>query len=420
VVRKIPPPASNRETNIALFMGLNDTYEHGITRGVTQYAKSHSNWRLYGYGWMFRPLEALEHWEGDGIIARIESPEDACRLASLRIPVVDVAGAYLHRTFHQVNNHDALTGAMAAEHLLSCGFKRFAYCGVKEVGWSAKRKSGFLTALGKTASEVPVFEESLPWWEQLEDSEHLTSWLRRLVSPIGIFACNDTAGLKLTDLCRKIELEVPDDVAILGVDNEDVLCEMAAPTLSSIALDCERIGFQAAALLDRLLGGEGFRPSEPTLPADQVGRHRGSRPPSRLPRQRIPPILIPPQQVMVRESTRIYSCEDPLVEQAVRYIRAQASGGLRVADILSRVAASRRSLEKRFRHHMGHSLHTEIVKTRIEYAKMLLRNSSDTVTSIAQECGFQTTQRFYAVFKEMVGRTPAGYRALLKSEGSRQ
>lgn len=376
-----------KETQIALFMGLNDTYEHGITRGVTRYAKSHDNWRLYGYGWMFRPLEALEHWRGDGVIARVESAEDAQRLAALRIPVVDVAGAYLHRAFHQVNNDDRSTGMLAGEHLLSCGFKQFAFCGVRDVGWSRKRKTGFLAALGPNAGTVPVFEETLPWWEQLENSHHLNDWLLKLNYPVGVFACNDTAGLKLTDLCRKLGIEVPEAVAILGVDDEDLLCEMAAPTLSSIALDCESIGYRAAVLLDRLLSR-----TAATQPAAS-------------------PIQIPPLRVVSRESTRVYTCEDPLVEAAVRIIRSQATRAIQVTDVLAGVAASRRSLERRFRAHMGHSLHTEIVKTRIEYAKALLRNSNRTIAVIAEESGFRTPQRFYAVFKDRVGTTPGAYRS---------
>lgn len=382
------------ETKIALFMGLNDTYEHGITRGVTRYAKSHPNWHLYGYGWMFRPLEAVEFWEGDGIIARIESPDDAERLAALRIPVVDVAGAYLHPGFHQVNNNDDLTGRMAGEHLLSRGFKHFAFCGVKGVGWSEKRKAGFIAALGMDAANVPVFKESLPWWEQLENSEHLNDWLLQLEYPVGVFACNDTAGLKLTDLCRKLGVEVPEAVAILGVDNEDVLCEMAAPTLSSIALDCETVGYRAASVLDRLLN----RSDPSPIPAL--------------------PIQVQPRQVVIRESTHVYTCEDPLVERAVRYIRTHASEPIKVPDILSQVAASRRNLEKRFRFQIGHTLHAEIIKARLEYSKVLLRNSNDTVATIAEESGFQTLQRFYAVFKKAEGTTPARYRASIKLGGT--
>jgi LacI family transcriptional regulator len=378
-----------RETRIALFMGLNDTYDHGITRGVTRYAKSHRNWRLYGYGWMFRPLEALEHWRGEGIIARVESRDDARRLAALGVPVIDVAGAYLHPAFNQVNNDDEGTGRLAAEHLLSCGFKRFAYCGVTRVGWSEKRKSGFIAALGGSARNLPVFEESLPWWEQLENSHHLRAWLRQLEVPVGIFACNDTAGLKLSELCGKIGLEVPETVAILGVDNEDVLCEMAAPTLSSIALDCETIGYRAAGLLD-----------------EQLTRGRAARAAK-------PWIRVPPLQVVARESTRVYACEDPLVEQAVRYIRSHVAEAIKVPDVLSQVAASRRSLEKRFRTQMGHSLHTEIIKARLDYAKALLRNTDRTVSVVAEESGFHSAQRFHRVFKDRVGLTPAGYRSTL-------
>ncbi len=374
------------EKRIALFMGLNDVYEHGITRGVARYAKLCRNWRLYGYGWMFRPLDAVEYWHGDGIIARVESKEDAERLAALEIPVIDVAGAYLHSGFHQVNNDDYATGVRAGEYLLSCGFKRFAYCGVRNVGWSEKRNSGFSERVRETCKCIPVFEESLPWWEHLENSDHLSSWLSGLDYPVGIFACNDTAGLKLTELCRNLGLEVPGAVAILGVDDEDILCEMAFPTLTSISLDCEEIGYRAAALLDDLLQGT----QSQIQPADTL--------------------FIPPKEIAERESTRIFTCDDSLVEQAVRYIRAHATEGIHVSDVSTFLPSSRRNLEVRFRREIGRTLREEILRVRLDHAKTRLRNTEETVAAVGEESGFGTLQRFHILFKRYEGLTPGRYR----------
>jgi len=367
-------------------MGLNDTYEHGITRGVARYAKLCRYWRIYGYGWMFRPLDAVEYWQGDGIIARVESKDDAQRLAALDIPVIDVAGAYVHSGFHQVNNDDYATGVKAGEYLLSCGFKRFAYCGVRNVGWSEKRESGFSERIRDTCKPVPVFEESLPWWEHLENSSHLSSWLSGLDYPLGIFACNDTVGLKLTELCRNLALEVPEAVAILGVDNEDILCEMAFPTLTSISLDCEEIGYRAAALLDELLQNTQNRmPSATTL-------------------------SIQPKDIAERESTRIFTCDDALVEQAVRHIRARATEGVKVSDVSASLPSSRRNLEIRFKREMGRTIRDEILRVRLDHAKALLRNTDETIATVGEESGFGTVQRFHILFKRYEGLTPGRYR----------
>ncbi|MBT3273062.1 MAG: DNA-binding transcriptional regulator [Spirochaetales bacterium] len=369
---------------IALCMNLDDYYEHGIARGVVKYAKQKPEWRLYGYGWMFRPVEDLEFWRGDGIIARVESAEDAKRLAALEIPVVDVAGAYTWTSFDQVNNDDYATGVRAGNYLLSCGFKRFAYCGVGDTGWSAERLSGFRDAVYERTDEVAVFHESLPWWERLENSEHLGEWLVELSRPVGIFACNDTAGVKLTEVCRKLMIDVPEEAAIIGVDNEDILCELSQPSLSSIELDCGQIGFKAARHLDEVLNGE------------TTGLNG--------------PVLVSPLDLIERESTRVFAGDDPLVKQAVEFIRARGIEGIQVQDVLNNVAASRRSLEIRFKAAMGRTLHDEIARVRLDHAKILLRTTNLTVSNVANESGFGTMQRFHSQFKEWCGMSPGAYR----------
>ena len=377
---------------IALCMNLDDHYEHGIARGVVRYAKQKSDWRLYGYGWMFRPVEDLEYWRGSGIVARVESQEDARRMASLGIPVVDVAGAYTSAGFSQVNNDDYATGTNAGEYLLSCGFKRFAYCGVAGTGWSEERQKGFRDAVRGRASDIDVFEESLPWWEKLENSEHLGEWLSTLRRPVGIFTCNDTAGVKVTELCRKLDIHVPEEAAILGADNEDILCELSLPSLSSIELDCDAIGFRAAELLNDLIEA-----------GAQSGGQRGET------------LLIPPLEIAERESTKVFASEDPLVKQAVQFIRANATSGINVLDVLQHIAASRRNLEIRFRDEMGRSLHDEIVRVRLEHARILLRTTGMTVANVASESGFGTLQRFHALFKDWTGISPGAFRSTTTS-----
>ncbi|MGA2479512.1 MAG: XylR family transcriptional regulator [Spirochaetia bacterium] len=375
-----------KRKRVALVMGLTDTYEHGIARGIVRYARGRKDWDLYGYGWMFRPFDALEVWRGEGIIARIESSEQARLIEGLSAPVVDVAGAYSMKSFATVTNDDELTGSRAGHYLAACGFRRFGFCGVSGTGWSTRRQDGFREAVRRIDPAPAVFGESLPWWETLDTSGRLRSWIAGLRQPVGIFAANDTAGVKLADLCRDLGIAVPESIAILGVDNEDILCEMTSPTLSSIELDCETIGYRAAAVLDEMM----------KAPAR-------ARPPVRS-------LLVPPKDVMERESTRVYACEDPLVEKAMRFIRRYGTGHLTVGGILAAVPASRRSLETRFKKATGRTLRAEIVRVRLAHARALLRTTNLTVGDVAAECGFGSAQRFHEAFRETEGVSPGRYR----------
>jgi LacI family transcriptional regulator len=367
-------------------MGLADTYEHGIARGIVRFAKTRADWDLFGYGWMFRPFDAVEAWHGDGVIARVESAADARLLGGLPCPVVDVAGAYAEPPFWSVVNDDEATGRAAGDYLMSCGFRRFAFCGVAGTGWSENRARGFLAAVGTADPAPSVFTQSLPWWEKVASRGRLARWLLGLQLPAGLFACNDTAGLKVAGLCRDLGISVPESLAIIGVDNEDVLCEMASPSLSSIQLDCEEIGFRAAALLDVLLSAQ-----------------TGAAPPRR-------PIMVAPGGVVERESTRVYTSDDPLVRQAMRFIRMNADRPLAVGDVLAVVPASRRSLESRFKRATGWTLKEEIVRARLSRARALLRGTRLTIADVASRSGFASVQRFHEVFKAAERTTPGAYR----------
>ena len=373
---------ARRRRRVGLFMGLIDHYEHGIARGVVRFARERPDWDLYGYGWMFQGMGSLERWDGDGIIARIESARDAERLALRGIPVVDVAGAWTRPGFRQVSNDDGATGRLAGRHLAGLGNRRFGFCGVTGVGWSRARREAFRVTVAP--ARLSVFEQSLPWWEKLHRSQHLDRWLTRLQRPAALFACNDTVGLKTAAACRRLGLAVPSDVAILGVDNEDILCELSVPPLSSIALDLERIGWLAAEALDAILDRRSGRGAA---------------------------VVVPPREVVDRESTRAITTGDALVDQALTVVRGAPSPGMvSVSQILLSVPCSRRTLEKRFQTALGRSIHQEVIRHRVEAARRLLRDTTLTVAAVAAEVGFANAQRFYTAFRRVQGATPGAYR----------
>ncbi len=363
-------------------MGLTDFYEHGIARGVVRYARGRPDWDLYGFGWMFQSIGSLERWDGDGLVARIESGRDADRLARPGCPLstwrargagrASARSAMTIRqrarspagTFRRSDSNASPSAALRVSDGRACVVKVSAPC------W------------GRRA--IPVFEESLSWWEKLRHSERLESWIRALPHPVALFACNDTAGLKVAAACRNAGLSVPRDVAILGVDNEDILCELCVPPLSSVMLDCEQIGYRAAELLARMLERSGSPGASPQL--------------------------IAPREVVERSSTHVLPSADPLVEKAVAFIRSMAGKPLRVAGLLKSIPASRRSLEIRFRRALGRSVHDEIVRVRIERARELLRTTTLTVAAIAASSGFGNPQRFHEAFRRAAGMTPGAYR----------
>ncbi|MFO8063071.1 MAG: XylR family transcriptional regulator [Spirochaetia bacterium] len=385
--------------HIALGMELADYYDHGIARGIIRYAKGRPDWLLYGHGWMFSPLDDLADWTGDGVIARIEYAAEAELASQLPCPVVDVANTFPMPDVHVISNGDLETGRLAARHFKANGFSNFAFCGVAPAEWSRLRLEGFREEVGR--QELPVFEQPLEWWLEETYSVELALFLSRLPKPVSVFACNDKAGLRVSSTCASEGIAVPDQVAILGVDNEDIPCELANPSLSSVALQLEKIGATAAARLDRLFGGNGgeLLSEAPLVSSGGVELVDGAK-----------PIVIPPLEVVERRSTSAYASSNPLVVEAFRLIRGEDGHRFEISDLVTELSVSRRTLESQFKHETGRTLHDAITLQRIRIATRLLRTTNLKLEAIAQESGFGSVQRFFAHFKRHTGTTPNRFR----------
>ena len=218
-------------------------------------------------------------------------------------------------------------------------------------------------------------------WE--EEQEAIAAWVLSLPRPVGVMACNDDRGQQVLDACRRVNVLVPEEVAVIGVDNDEILCSLSSPPLTSVDINTVQVGFEAAALLDRLMAGR--------------------RPPAE-------PFLLPPRGVVPRESTDVLATDDRELAAAIRFIRDHACDGLRVKELVRKTGLSRRALERRMEKLLGRSPKEEITRVQIERAKRLLTETDLSAATVAEKCGYSQPKYFSQVFHGKVGLPPGAYR----------
>jgi LacI family transcriptional regulator len=375
---------------VAVCVDKSRKYGRKVLQGIADYAETVGQWSLivdsmatgsYSADW-------LKDWKGDGILAYVESRATAKRLRESGIPAVEVFGHMLDLKLPQVGNDDVAIGRLAAEHLLACRFKHFAFSGYREELWSERRRAGFEAVIGGRGFLVQHHFSARAGATLAQGQLHrerLLAWLRALPKPVAIMACSDQQGIRILDACRRLQLTVPEEVAVIGVDNDEETCRLSAPPLSSVKDDGRKVGFEAARLLDELM-------------AD----------PSR--RQALPPLLIPPRGIAVRRSTEVSAVDDPLIALAMRHVREHACNGLRVPDLLAKFNVSRSVLYRRFHDALNRSPHEEILRVQLERAKRLLDESDFTLERIAELSGFQHGEYLSVAFKRELGLTPSEFR----------
>jgi len=379
IIRNIEYTALMRK--IGLQLRFQDGYDMAVAQGVIDYGRTKENWRIMGQGPLFS--ETLS--DCDGLIARIESEEEARHYASLGMPVVDIANSASHGLLDMVSNDDHQTGRLAGSYFKELGSGRVGWCGVRGVRWASQRLQGFSQGMQMPLERIATFTRSLGWWRQLyEPSEELDQWLDSLERPIALFCCNDLSAMKTELACQRLGIKIPEEVMVLGVDNETLLCELASPSISSIQPDCRAIGYGAAALLDELL-------TDRTRPVQS---------------RRVPPLPI-----IERESSRYVFCDDEHVARALRMIRAEATDGLTAAEVAQVAHIGRRSLEMRFKRERGRTILEEIQEYRLREAERLLIHTTLAVKEIVQLCGFASEHRFFSLFRSAHGMTPLSFRA---------
>ncbi|MDG1362159.1 MAG: DNA-binding transcriptional regulator [Akkermansiaceae bacterium] len=351
-----------------------------ILRGIAEFSRNHDNWEIFhaARGLVDQVPDWLETWEGDGVIARIQSENMLQSLKDLNIPVVDVLGVPPHN-LPLIRVDDEQISKQIGQHFIDRDFRHFAFYGIEGESWSQRR--------GEAFRKVSESGESFAWINSLRgisegNAAHfskLKQWLLGLPKPCAVMVCSDQCGLTLLEACRAAEIIVPEQVAVVGVDNDLALCEISTPNLSSVRGGHRRVGFEAANLLNKIIHGE------PT-PSERI--------------------LIPPNQIVVRESSDSRSISDPEVRNAIQFIREHLSEPLTNEDVAKAVGLSRTRLQVRFRDEVGMSLHAFLAKMRLRRAERLIQSTNLTFADIAERCGFRHHEYLGYILKKARGITP--------------
>lgn len=376
-----------RIVRIALLMGQDLSFSRAVIRGVREYALLRPHWTFRNGPPSPAIIPELKAWKSDGIIANLFDEEFARRLIRLRKPIVDTACAIAGLRVPVVDVDHEAVGRMAADHFLGRGFRNFGYFGIRGAAYSQMREESFCQRLaeeGHTASicygdyirQVPTIKS----WKALERDTR--RWLQQLPKPAAIFACNDIPARTLADTCLLLGFKVPGDVALLGVDNDDLECSLTVPPLSSIEIPGERIGYEAAELLDQMLEGH-------------------ARPES---------VFLPPVGLVNRQSTDMTAVSDPAVSAALSFMREHAVEGINVESVLLHVGVTRRDLERKFRRLLHSSILQELRRIRVEHAKRLLAGTGLPMPAVARHSGFSSPQRLAVVFRQFERISPTEYR----------
>lgn len=375
--------------SVALLIETSNAYARGLIDGIVAYQREHEMWSIYVGEHVrgARPPAWLRTWKADGIIARIETEAIAAVVRRINVPAVDVSAARKTSDMPWVETDDRKLAQLAARHLIDRGFTSLAYCGEPHFNWSNWREQHFVRSAEQAQCKCYVFEgksandKGYSW---ARERRRLSSWLRQLPKPIGVMACYDFKGQQLLDVCRELDIAVPEQVAVIGVDNDARLCRLCTPPLSSVIPDSRGAGYKAAHILDRMMRGE------------EVGAEG---------------VLISPLGIAERQSSEVTAIEDPDVAVALRYIREHACNGISVADVLKAVPLSRRMLERRFQKLVRRTPRAEIIRIRMERASRLLRETDWSLARIANHAGFADATNLSAVFKKQICISPREYRS---------
>lgn len=366
-----------------------------MLQGVAHYERSHRPWAAFLDDEARAEIDPqwLRSKRWDGVISRHTTPAlvESCR--QLRLPLVDLNDVPPFPGVPKIRPDNVALGHYGAEHFLERGYRHFAFCGFRNDGWACERRDGFLEALALAGRSCHVFDVDYPgnltpFWDESQ-TDALAAWLKGMPKPVGVMCCNDLRALQVVSAAQNAGLLVPEEVAVLGANNETIRCELAYPPLSSVATNAFQSGYLAAECLAQLMRGE-------TPSATDI---------------RVEPIAVVP-----RYSTDVLAIEDRIVAAALGHIREHACHGVTVAQLQKITGASRSLLERKFRSLLGRSPQAEIRRVQISKIKQLLFETDFPMKKIAELTGFEHDEYMCVVFKRLTGVSPGAYRRRVQTQ----
>ncbi len=391
----------DKRFRVALLLDSSRAYGRGLLHGIAAFVRTHGHWSVHvsDHDQGNAPPSWLKDWEGDGIIARVETRRVADSILGRGLPAVDLGGFFARGLWGipLISTDHEVVSRLAFRHLLLRGFRRYAFCGFVGQDFSEQRslafsrlaaEAGFVCQVyrpkrASTRRDAPGHRQGIPSAYEKE----MPAWLMSLPKPVGLMACNDFRAQQILDACREAGLAVPDEVAVVGVDNDDILCDFADPPLSSVVPDTSRIGYEAAELLERMM--------------------RGEPPPLKT-------IFVPPLSLVTRRSSDMLATEDRQIARAARLIREHAHEGITVNDVVKDLTMSRSLFERRFAKIFGRTPKEEILRIRVESIKLFLAETDYSLYQIALKTGFEHPEYMSVIFKIKTGQTPGEYRASVR------
>ena len=377
---------------VAVLVDTSSGWGRRLIRGIANYGLKNNNWQLLveerGSN---EPLHLPRDWQGDGIIARVGDTKLHSELLATDRPVINISGILLKGVnLPCVSTDYDASAQIALQHFEERGFRHLAYCGMKYRPHEQRHCQAFVDAADTHGLNCHVFRPKSggrrrTWKNERQD---ILDWVQSLPKPIGILTWGTRRGRNILNVCNEFDIPVPESVAVLAGDDDDLLCEACHPPMSGIITPAEQIGHQAAGMLDHLMQG------------DTSGERNR---------------LLAPEGIETRMSTDTLAVSDPNLIQAIRFIRENIRKPIQIDDVATGAQISRRALERRFADVIGHSPSKEIQNARLKYAKKLLKETALSVTDVAAASGYGSQEYMIKVFSKATGRTPLKYRSWIRA-----
>lgn len=384
---------------INLLFNASKVYDRRIIEGIGSYFQAtHCDWDIYVEEDFRLRIRNIKDLSGDGIIADYDNPEVVEALQDCRMPVVGTGSSYSDPAEYPnvpyfATDNPALVSA-AYEHLINKGLQRFAFYGLPNEAmfrWAQERERAFHDLSVRNAFQHNIYRGYVTTPDNWQCSlRELGEWVQSLPKPVGIVAVTDSRARHILQICDHLGIMIPDQVSLIGIDNEELTQYLSRVSLSSVEQGCQQMGYQAAKRMHAILLGKDHASNKP--------------------------VLIPPQGVVERQSSDFRALQDPNVIKATHFIRHNACRGIKVSQVVDYVGISRSNLETRFLDEYGHSMHTELHQTKFNHARSLLETTNIPIPEIADICGYHSTQYLYTVFRRDLQTTPREYRCMKREE----